>query len=137
MGANTAPIFSRAPSVGWNVAATANTTADLTSGTIYLIWTADTENGGRLATIKVRPLGTNVATVLRIWLNNGSVTGTAANNSLYYEKTMAATTVSQVAEQADTELAMALALPAGYRVYATIGTTVAAGLAVTGVGGAY
>lgn len=138
MAANISPIFSRLPDVQWiGAVATANTTKDLTSGTIYLIWTADATNGGRLEKLKIRALGTNVATVLRMWLNNGSTTATAANNTLYMEATIAATTVSEVAALADNEISLGLSVPAGYRVYVTIGTAVAAGLGVTGVGGKY
>ena len=75
--------------------------------------------------------------MLRVFLNNGSTNATAANNTLYTESTIAATTLSEVAALADTEISMLLPLPAGYKVNITIGTTVAAGLAVTGVGGRY
>jgi hypothetical protein len=134
---NTKPIFSGNPNVDWGITVnTANTTTDLTAGTIYLVWTAGA-SGGRLEKIKIRPLGTNVATVMRIWINNGTATGTAANNTLYHEITMAATTVSQVAALADTDYPIAISLDPGFRVYVTVGTTVAAGFDVTGVGGSY
>ena len=115
MAQNTNPIFPLIPANSWvsGVAAnaatpgvTANTTKDLTSGTIYgPIETAGAVEGSRLDFIKVRALGTNVATVIRIWLNNGSATGTAANNTLYLERTLSATTVSETSEQPDTHLA--------------------------------
>jgi len=138
MAANVSPIYSRLADVQWIGAITAaNTTKDLTSGTNYLVWTADATNGGRLEKLKIRPLGTNVATVMRIWINNGSTTGTAANNTLYQEVTLGATTVSEVAAQTDNDATLNLALPASYRVYVTIGTAVSAGFGVTGVGGKY
>jgi hypothetical protein len=116
----------------------ANTTTDLTAGTIYgPIETAGAVEGSRLDFIKVRSLGTNVATVIRIWINNGSVTTTAANNTLYLERTLSATTVSQVAEQPDIILPLNISLAPGYRVYATFGTAVAAGFHLTAVGGDY
>jgi hypothetical protein len=93
--------------------------------------------GSRLDFIKVRALGTNVATVIRIWINNGSVTTTAANNTLYLERTLSATTVSQTAELPDIILPLNISLAAGYRVYATFGTAVAAGFHLTAVGGDY
>ena len=105
MAANTAPIYSKGGNVDWAITVlTANTTTDLTAGTSYLVWTADATNGGRLEKLRVRALGTNVATVIRVWLNNGGATGTAANNTLYTESTLAATTVSQVAAQAETDI---------------------------------
>lgn len=133
---NTKPIYSSAPVIGWCVVDTANTAKDGT-GTVGTCFTADASNGGRIERIKVRGKGTNVATVLRVWINNGSTNGTAANNTLFTEVTIAATTLSEVAALADNEIAMNLALPAGYKVNVTIGTTVAAGLHVTGVGGKY
>jgi hypothetical protein len=147
MAQNTNPIFPLIPVNSWvsGTAATAgtpgrdaNTTTDLTAGTIYgPIFTADATDGSRLDFIKVRALGTNVATVIRIWINNGSATGTAANNTLYLERTLSATTVSQVAEQPDIILPMNISLAPGYRVYATFGTAVAAGFHLTAIGGDY
>jgi hypothetical protein len=147
MAQNTNPIFPLVPVNSWvsGVAAnaatpgvTANTTTDLTSGTIYgPILTADATDGSRLDFIKVRALGTNVATVVRLWINNGAATGTAANNTLYLERTLSSTTVSQTAELPDIILPMNISLAAGYRVYATFGTAVAAGFHLTAVGGDY
>ena len=147
MAQNTNPIFPLIPVNSWvsGVAAnaatpgvTANTTKDLTSGTIYgPIFTGKAVDGSRLDFIKVRALGTNVATVIRIWLNNGSATGTAANNTLYLERTLSATTVSETAEQPDIILPLNISLAAGYRVYATFGTAVAAGFHLTAIGGDY
>ena len=147
MAQNTNPIFPLTPVNTWvsgaaaNAATpgvTANTTKDLTSGTIYgPNFTGKTVDGSRLDFIKVRALGTNVATVVRIWINNGSATGTAANNTLYLERTLSATTVSETAEQPDIILPLNISLPAGYRVYTTFGTAVAAGFHLTAVGGDY
>lgn len=133
---NTKPIFSSEPVLGWGTVATANTAKDGT-GTVVTVFTSDATNKGRIEKLKVRALGTNVATVLRIFINNGSTNATATNNILFYEATIAATTLSEVAALADTEIALNLALQAGYKINVTIGTTVAAGLAVTGVGGKY
>ena len=147
MAQNTNPIFPLVPVNSWvsGTAATAgtpgltaNTTTDLTAGTIYgPIRTAGAVEGSRLDFIKVRALGTNVATVIRIWINNGSVTTTAANNVLYLERTLSSTTVSQTAEQPDIILPLNISLAAGYRVYATFGTAVAAGFHLTAIGGDY
>ena len=147
MAQNTNPIFPLTPINTWvsgaaaNAATpgvTANTTKDLTSGTIYgPIFTGKAVDGSRLDFIKLRALGTNVATVIRVWINNGSATGTAANNSLYLERTINSTTVSETAEQPDIILPLGISIPAGYRIYATFGTAVAAGFHLTAVGGDY
>ena len=147
MAQNTNPIFPLTPVNSWvsgaaaNAATpgvTANTTKDLTAGTIYgPIFTGKAVDGSRLDFIKVRALGTNIATVVRVWINNGSVTTTAANNALYLERTLSATTVSETSEQPDIILPLNISLPAGYRIYATFGTAVAAGFHLTAVGGDY
>ena len=136
MAANTVPIYSRAPVIGFGTIATANTAKDGT-GTVVLVWTSDATEGGKIEKVKVRHAGTNVATVLRLFINNGATNATATNNTLYAEKTIAANTLSEVAEALDCEVPLNLVLPATYRIYATIGTTVAAGLHLTGVGGKY
>jgi hypothetical protein len=147
MAQNTNPIFPLTPVNSWVSGAPAtsgtpgrdaNTTKDLSSGTIYgPIFTGKAVDGSRLDFIKLRALGTNVVTVIRVWINNGSATSTAANNALYYERTLSATTVSEVAELPDIILPLNLSLPAGYRIYATFGTVVAAGFHLTAVGGDY
>ena len=140
MPANNQPIFTRLADVQWTVSAmtVANTTTDLTAGTIYLAFSADSTNGGYVQRIRFRTLGTNTnATVARVWINNGSTTATAANNTLFDEITLPSTTVSQVAAQANYELPLNFALPLGYKIYVTLGTTVVAGFDVTAIAGKY
>ena len=141
MPANNQPIFTRLADVQWTVSAmtVANTTTDLTAGTIYLAFTADATNGGYVQRIRFRTLGTNSnATVARVWVNNGATTATAANNTLIDEITLPTTTVSQVAGQANYELPLNFALPAGYRIYVTVGTSpTSAGWNATVIGGKY
>ena len=139
MPANVQPIYTKTPDVQWQstTITAANTTTDLTSGTIYLIFTADTINGGFVQRIRFRSLGTNVITVARIWINNGLTTGTAANNTLWDEITLNATTATQIASLALQELPLNFGLPAGYTIYVTLGTAVAAGYDATIIGGKY
>jgi hypothetical protein len=141
MAANTAPIFSLLGDVQWSVSAmtTANTTKDLTSGTIYLTFTADATNGGFVQRIRFRSLGTNSnATVARIWINNGSSTGTASNNTLFDEITLTSITNSETSSQATFELPLNFALPPGYKIYVTVGTApTSAGWQSTVIGGKY
>jgi hypothetical protein len=141
MGANTIPIFPATPLVSWNTAAlnTANTALDGTGGAI-LIFEAGV-NGAKIDQIRVWHLGVNVATVLRLFVNNGSTPTDAANNTLVYEETIAANAgLSQVAKSVAYDLTMIkntvetqpvipYLQPAG-RIYATVGTTIAAGLKV-------
>jgi hypothetical protein len=137
---NFAPIYSRAPDFQWvsGYATAANTTADLTAGTIYLAFTAGAD-GGTLPKLIFRstPAGTTTKTVARIWINNGSTTGTAANNQLIDEVPLAAT--ASDADDPTTGIVWTLGhqLPAGYRIYVTLGTGSANGWAISSPGGKY
>lgn len=135
MAANTNVIFPLTPKAAWATLATANTAKDGT-GTVGTVYTAGV-NGSRVDYLKARALGTNTATVLRVFVNNGSDNATAGNNSLVLEQTIAATTLSETAALADNLVSLDMSLPAGYKINVTIGTTVAAGLQVTGFGGDY
>lgn len=138
MPANTTPIYSKVADWQWIGAITAaNTTKDLSSGTSYLAFTSDATNGGYVKKLRIRHLGTNVATVLRVFINNGSTTTTATNNILFDEIGIAANTVSETSASSIYELSINEALPPGYKIYVTIGTAVAAGLAVSVVAGKY
>ena len=138
MPANNDPIFSRVADIQWSpTALTAANTAKDGTGTVATAFTADATNGGFVQKLVARPLGTNVITVLRVFVNNGSANTTAANNSLIAEMTLPATTLSEVAAQPDYVLPLNFALPAGYKINCTIGTAVAAGYALTVVGGKY
>ncbi len=137
MPANTAPIFSRTPRIEWvNNVAAANTARDGT-GTVDTVFTADAVNGSFVNKIILRPRGTNVATVMRVFLNNGLTNATAANNVLIHEIGLVATTASETASLFAAELPLNLALPPGYRLNVTLGTAVAAGFAVAVAGGDY
>ena len=141
MAANNQPIFTRTPDVQWTISAmtAANTTTDLTAGTIYLAFSADSTNGGYVQRIRFRTLGSNTnATVARVWVNNGATNATAANNTLIDEITLPTTTVSQAAAQANYELPLNFALPAGYRIYVTLGQApTSAGWQASIIGGKY
>ena len=138
MPANTDPIYSRLADVQWGTTAitTANTAKDGT-GTVLTVFTADATNGGYVQRIRFRAAGTNVATVARVFINNGSTNSTAANNILWDEITLSATTLSEVAALATYELPLNFALPPGYKINVTIGTTVSAGYYVSVIGGKY
>jgi hypothetical protein len=139
-------VFSLAPSIQWasvddNSSATAgpllsaNTAMDGT-GYVAPVFTAGT-NGSYLQRLICRPVGTNVASVLRIFVNNGSTNGTQANNVLIGELTLPATTATAVAAMQPVELPLNFALPAGYVINVCLGTAVAAGYRVSIVGGNY
>ncbi len=137
MVANTTPIFPLTPDIEWAAAIlTANTTKDGSSGTVTLIFTAGAD-GAFISSIDGQPLGTNTASVARFFLNNGGATTTATNNTLWKNIGLPATTLSETAEMQGVSLPIGVSIPANYRIYATIGTTVAAGWQFTVIGGSY
>ena len=137
MAGNLSPIFSKIGKIGQAPAITLANTAKDGTGTVTTIFTADATNGSYLQKIVVRPRGTNVASVMRLFLNNGGVNTTAASNVLVAEISLPATTNSEVAALAGSELPLNIPVPPGYRVLATLGTAVAGGYAVTAIGGDY
>jgi len=138
MPANTNPIYTLAPDIEWGAYAlsAANTTKSGT-GTVLTVFTADATNGGYVNKIRFRAAGTNVATVARVFINNGQTNSVSANNILFDELTLPATTLSETAQLTNQEIVWNLALPAAYNINVTIGTSVAAGYYVTVIGGRY
>ena len=136
MPGNTAPIFSKAARAQWGTILASNTAKDGT-GTVVTVFAADVTNGSFVQKLIARPLGTNVASVLRVFLNNGATNTTAGNNSLIAEFSLPATTLSEVAAQSGYEVPINVAIPAGYKLNVALGTAIAAGVAVTAFGGAY
>ncbi len=146
MAANTAPIFTLTPDIQWgsvddNSSATAgpilsaNTAMDGT-GYVTTVFTAGA-NGSYVSQLIARPVGTNIATVLRVFINNGSTNATQANNCLLTEVTLAASTASLVAALLGISVPLNFALPSGYKINCTLGTAVAAGYRVMVQGGDY
>jgi len=139
MAANTAPIFSSKGAIEWTTVQTAaNTTYDGIIGTPALAFSASV-SGGFIQRIRFKASGSATATVGRVFINNGQSTGSAANNVLFDEITLAATTATQTAATAVYELPLNIALPAGYRILTTLGTVQSAGGGwyATVVGGSY
>lgn len=144
MPANIDPIFARTPDVsrdcgtGMNQLVT-TAAADYTgaSANNSLIFTADATNGSYIQRIRFKSGGTNVASVARIYINNGSAATSAANNVFFGEISLPATTASTSSATIEIEYPMNLAIPAGFRIYFGLGTTVAAGWVATVIGGRY
>lgn len=130
----TAPQFVTTPNKGTPVTITAANTATDGTGTVNLIFTAGS-SGSFLPAVRAMHLGTNVASLVRIFRNNGSDPTVAGNNALIAEIAMAANTVSQTAESIPGEEQLNLTLAASERIYATLGTAVAAGIKVMPING--
>jgi len=140
MAGNQAPIFSRVGLIG-GIGSTTLTTAaaDYTgvSTNNILILTADSTNGSFVQRLRFKAIGTNVASVARIYINNGSVNTSATNNVLFGELSLPATTAATASATVDLDYLMNFALPPGYKIYVGLGTTVAAGWVVSAIAGAY
>lgn len=141
MAANTTPVFPLSGKIGFGKIITANTGTDGTGSNVVAIFTAGA-NGSRVDAINFWHLGTNVATVARLFINNGSSVGTATNNVLWFETTMAANTLSQIAASipnvsivGTSSPPLPILLPASYVIYASVGTTIASGIGVSIQGG--
>lgn len=136
MPANTKPLFPLTPNIAFARLTAANAATDGT-GTVATVFTAGAE-GARLDRVTIVPGGTNVATVLRLFLNNGAATTSATNNTLLREIPLPATTASASRENGPTvEVALDLALPAGWKLTVCLGTAVSAGWSITAIGGDY
>lgn len=138
MTANFQPIYALTPQTGGIAAAiTAANTATDGTGTVYTVYTAGA-NGGYIRRVRFKGAGTNAASVARIFINNGSSQASAANNSLWGEISLAATTASNSASIGpDYEYPMNLVLKAGYVVNVCYGTAGAAGWMAIGEAGDY
>jgi hypothetical protein len=131
------PIFLRVPKIGTtNTLTTASTTRDLTTGVLNVVFRAASTNGSYLDHVRVKPIGTNAASVVRIFINNGSdPTATYKNQTLFIETSLPATTLSETLALTDISVPLRIYLPPNYNVYATLGTAVAAGWTITAIGG--
>jgi len=142
MPANTAPRFTLIGSNGSNsstaMAPTFTTAAaDFTGATAThnkIVFTADATNGSRLCGLRFKAIGTNAASVARIFINNGSAATTAANNSLFAEKSLTATTATAITSTIDLDYYFPggyIDLEPSFRIVVGLATTVAAGWVVS------
>lgn len=146
MAANTSPIFPDSVNIGFAKLTTADTSYTVPTTGGEIVFTAGID-GARVDQIKVRALGTNVATVLRLFINDGGGL-LAANFALVHEQALSASTASNSSETGlDYDINLtgdpAVKIPpiphldGGYKIYAAIGTAAAAGWMVSVIGGDY
>lgn len=135
----TAPQFVTTQNAGTPGSLTAaNTAMDGTGATGRLLLFTAGASGSLLPSIRFMHLGTNVATLCRVFLNNGSDPATPGNNTLIGEKAIAANTVSQTAKSIQYDLELDLIMKGGgspARIYVTLATAVAAGIQITPING--
>ena len=146
MPANTTPIFPLTPKVSWGKITSSNESREGTGSTV-LLFTAGAE-GSRIDQISVEPLGNNIQTVLRLFVNNGSTPATADNNALIHELTLGVSTGSQTVSGIAYDVTIekdggATTVPpipylsAGYKIYGSVGAGITAGIIVVIHGGDY
>lgn len=135
---NNDPIYSRVGAIGLNSGITsAQNTYDGAGANDTLVFTADATNGSFVQRLRFKAKGTNVATVARVYINNGSTNGTASNNTFFGEISLPATTASATAATPDIDYPLNIPLPPGFRIYVGLGTAVAAGWVVSTAAGHY
>jgi hypothetical protein len=134
---NTKPIFTSIGNADWAPAIlTANTAKDGT-GTVSEVFVADATYGSWVEDIVMQAIGTNTASVARVFLNNGLTNATAANNTLIANVGLPATTLTEVTGMVSVTIPIRRAIPPGYKLNVVLGTTVAAGWVPTAFGGNY
>jgi hypothetical protein len=146
MPANTQPIFPLTPNVSWATVSSGNGNLDGT-GTTSLVFTAGI-NGSRIDQILIEHLGSNTLSVVRLFVNNGQAATTASNNSLVYEVALPGNTLSQTTASALIDASLSKDggsrteppipyLPPSYRIRASVGASITAGVNITVFGGDY
>ena len=154
MAGNTDPVYSKVGDIQSTTLAaatllgpTANTAQDGT-GTLYPIFTADATNGGYVQKLTFQPITSTALTVCRIFISDtvptvtsgALVSNTSLNTRLLNEILLPAVTVSQTAAAPHLELPINMALPPGYRLSVTFGTSTGAsttGWAINAIAGKY
>jgi hypothetical protein len=135
----TAPQFVTTPNKGTPGSLTAaNTALDGTGATGRLLLFTAGSSGSILPAVRAMHLGTNVATLIRVFRNNGSDPAVAGNNTLVAEKAIASNTVSHTAESIPYDIPLNMTLAGGAnpeRIYVTLATAVAAGIQITPING--
>ena len=136
MAANFKPIFTLTPNPGKTgvLVTVANTTRDLTAGTIYYLFTAGA-NGAYIDRIVWQGTGATAGpSVGRMWLTNATGPGVATDVTLLGEISLPTQTISEVAASPPLAWNAGFAIPATWRIYLTLGTVAAAGFYVTAPG---
>lgn len=143
MTANTSPVYTLTADLSTNGATGASqpitaAAADYTgiSANYVLVHTAGA-NGSYISQLRFVASGSNVATVARLFANNGSTVGTATNNCPIDQVALPATTATNTAATTTVILPLNLRLASGWKLYVGIATAVAAGWTVVAEAGQY
>lgn len=150
MAQNTSPIFTNIPKISWVDLVAAATDVTGVDADYGLAFTADSTDGSFIQRLILQPKGTSTtattfpAGVVRVFINNGSSAGTAANNTLIKELLLPVLTNGLDSDTTTlvvppTEVMLNLQLPASYRIYVGYTGALSASviLGVTAIGGDY
>ena len=147
MSANIQPIFPLTPvnEIATLITADTSLVTPVTNGVVII---TGGENGTRIDGMKIRALGTNIDTVLRVFINDG-IGVLAVNFALVHEVQLVASTAG-TDDITGVDLSLlpfnydnagggeiTPFLASGQKLYVSIGTTVASGYAVSVFGGDY
>lgn len=140
MPANIDPIYTRVADIqnAGGFVVTAHTATDLSSGTSYQVFAADSTNGGFIRNIRIKQCGgstgISAATVVRVWIGTAT---TAGNHTLYTEVSIPSFSGSNTNGLPDFDIPLNIPLPPSYKVWVSIGTTITTGFFATAIGGKY
>lgn len=137
MAANTSPIFSGAPAVGFgtltgNIGLTRSDGVGTIGTDIFLMFTADATDGSYVSKVRISAAATTsttmTASVIRIYISSAtSGATTAATAVLYQEVAVAALAAAHTTNATNCyEVAFNIMLPASYTILASIDDNLAA-----------
>lgn len=144
MAANTSPIFIRTPNIQWAKLdyAPPSSSSHIASGSlgteIKVVYSASL-NGSRIDELRILSLGTNPATVVRLFINNGQDNNIITNNVLIDEITIASTTITEGIATPVNHIVYTngLNLAPSYRLLALTSVSQSHGLHISAFGGDY
>ena len=140
MALNTSPIYSGVGDIQWSTSSltTANPSFEASGSGAVTVFTAS-PSGSFVQRIRFKASGSTTATAARIFIGNANTPSTGSNVTFFDEITLPAVTLSNTAAQAVYELPVNAALPANYKIIATVATAQVAGGGwyVSAVGGSY
>jgi hypothetical protein len=140
MALNTNPIYSGVGDIQWATSSlvASNPSFEASGSGAVTVFTAS-PSGSFVQRIRFKASGSTTATAARIFIGNANTPSTGSNVTLFDEITLPATTLSNTAAQAVYEVPINAALPANYKIIATVATAQVAGGGwyVSAVGGSY
>ena len=122
MAKTATPIFTQSPKNAWSSVTGVDGSADGTDADVKVLFTAGATDGSYVSKLICTPISTSGSTTtsdasLRVYLNNGSTIGTAANNSIILDTALPATAVNVAGTAGAASVIVPLNIPiqAGYK----------------------